>query len=185
MAKGGGFEREISKAFTIWLTGQEKPYQYWRMPGSGGLATLHEECKNLSGDIRALTHESSFLTEYFSIECKTGYPRTNFWQLFKQIKNYDLRDFWAQCIRDAEKANKKPMLIYRKKGQKIIVGLQWSEVEYFSLIHKALSDKANLTARFETKYGLPSVTFFDFYEFIEIVKPDTIKYISERFCNDI
>jgi hypothetical protein len=55
MGKGGDFEREISKAFTKWLTGVEKPYKFWRMPGSGGLATIHEENTNLSGDIRSVS----------------------------------------------------------------------------------------------------------------------------------
>ena len=32
MGKGGDFEREIAKTLTVWLTGKEKPYMYWRMP---------------------------------------------------------------------------------------------------------------------------------------------------------
>ena len=52
MGKGGDFERQVSKTLTKWLSGREKPYLFWRMPGSGGLATIHEENVGLSGDIR-------------------------------------------------------------------------------------------------------------------------------------
>ena len=123
MGKGGDFEREVSKTLTRWLTGKEKPYMYWRMPGSGGLATIHEENRGLTGDIRSLHPDAEFLTDCFSIECKTGYPRTSFWQHFKNLKNFSIKEFWQQCVNDAYKANKRPMLIYRKKGQQIILGI--------------------------------------------------------------
>lgn len=199
MAKGGDFEREISKTFSVWLTGKEKPYQYWRMPGSGGLATIHEEMKGLSGDIRALTPEAEFLTDCFSIECKTGYPRCSFWQTFKKIKGYDLKDFWIQCCHDAFRADKRPMLIYRKKGQRKIVGFQTSDVYDFDLLFKMdlpsikvrfvneielvnqeLIDKFKIDQKF--MLSLPDAVFYDFEDFFDILGPPDIKRFM-RFRN--
>lgn len=60
MAKGGSFEREISKYLTKWLTGTEKPYKYWRQDASGGLATIHAENVHLTGDIKPLVSKLNF-----------------------------------------------------------------------------------------------------------------------------
>jgi len=168
MGKGGDFEREISKCLTCWLTGEEKPYAYWRMPGSGSLSTIHEENKDLSGDIKAMTPEAEFLTNIFSIECKTGYPQTSFWQHFGRIKNFNIEIFWRQAFEDAVKANKYPMLIYRKKGRKPIIG-----------ISKYIKDKLRLEELpyLEMKFidNLPILVFFDCNDFLEVVTPQRIK----------
>lgn len=173
MAKGGDFERVISKAFTVWLTGKVKPYKYWRMPGSGGLATIHEECSNLSGDIRALANDAEFLTECFSIECKCGYPSTSFWQHFSNIKNFNLKEFWIQCCNDANKASKFPMLIYRKKRKKPIVGI--NEYVYQNYFFKKLEELNYIKMSFNIE--LDSIYLFDFETFLKLITPDDIKEI--------
>jgi len=173
MGKGGDFEREISKTLTEWLTGKKKPYMYWRMPGSGSIATIHEECSNLSGDIRSCHPDAEFLTDYFNIECKTGYPRTNFWQLFKGNKNYDLRGFWAQCWGDSQKADKRPMLIYRKKGHAIILGLDIKTRQEFELCYEELRSVPMVIVRFG--HNLPDTAFSDFNEFFKIITPDRMR----------
>ena len=119
MAKGKGkgslWERDIAKTLTKWLTGKEKPYVWWRMPGSGAIATISEENKELSGDIMPLRPEGAFLTDKFSIEAKTGYPSSSFHKHLKGVKNDEIRLFWEQCCGDANRASKLPMLIYKKK----------------------------------------------------------------------
>jgi len=167
--KGGDFEREISKFLSKWLTGKEKPYQYWRMPGSGGLATIHEENVGLSGDIRSLTPEAEFLTSIFSIECKTGYPKTTFWQHFKDIKGFPIKLFWKQCINDAKKADKEPMLIYRKKGKKPVVGITHNVDKMFRDIWVINS----ILIRF--KEYLPDLILYDMNDFFNNVKPDDLR----------
>ena len=177
MGKGGDFERQVSKDLTIWLTGKRKPYKFWRMPASGGLATIHEECSDLSGDIRCLDDDGGFLTDLFSIECKSGYPKTSFWQHFKNIKTFNLRDFWIQCCDDARKSDKYPMLIYRKKGRKPVVGI---DMIVFSIIDPVvpISNLSSIILNWEVNNDLlPSVIFFDYKDFFEMVKPDDIKEI--------
>lgn len=174
MGKGGDFEREISKALSKWLTGSEKPYKFWRMPGSGGLATIHEECSNLSGDIRALSADAEFFTDCFSIECKTGYPKTDFWQHFKHIKTFDLKNFWKQCIEDAYKSGKRPLLIYRKKGKQVIVGICMADKVALESIQSDLKSLACISVRFDLA-EFPEVTFYNFTEFFNLVTPVYIK----------
>jgi hypothetical protein len=119
--KGGEFERDISKFFTKWLTGKEKPYKFWRMPASGALATIHDENIDMAGDIRALDKDGRFLIDLFCIECKTGYPKTSFWQFFSK-SDFKLKLFWLQTIEETP-IGRYPMLIYRKKGRKSVVGI--------------------------------------------------------------
>lgn len=179
MGKGGDFEREVSKALTVWLTGKPKPYKYWRMPGSGGLATIHEENVDLSGDIRALAPDAEFLTDHFSIECKNGYPKTSFWQHFKNIKNFNIREFWIQCIDDAKKGDKSGMLIYRKKGQKYIVGIEVKEANKLRRMNLELFELPAITMTWECDY-LPPVEFFSFENFFKIITPKNIKEMMEK-----
>jgi hypothetical protein len=168
--KGSEFERQICKKLSIWLTGKEKPYQFWRVPLSGGLATIDEENCDLSGDIRALTKEGEFLTSIFSIELKTGYPKTNFHQHLKGIKNFSIEQFWKQTLCAAKKSNRNPMLIYRKKGMNIIIG-----------ITKDIDLKLNLQLRklmISFCNDIPDIIFYDFDDFFDNVKPESLKKLN-------
>lgn len=122
MSKGGENERKIAKTLTKWLTGKNKPYMFWRQDASGGLATVHVENKHMTGDICSIHPDSEWFTNIFSIEAKTGYPKTSFWQHFSKAK-FGIEEFWLQALDDAKKSSKEPMLIYRKKGRKWIVGI--------------------------------------------------------------
>jgi len=165
MGKGGDFERDVSKFLTVWLTGKKKPYMFWRMPGSGGLATIHEENVGLSGDIRSLSSESEWLTDKYSIECKNGYKTTSFWQHFKNIKGFNLEHFWKQCVDDASKGDKEPMLIYRKKGNPELVGFDhyWPGLNLPSI-----------RMLFSKEKKLPPLVFYNMKEFFKKMTPKDI-----------
>lgn len=179
MGKGGDFEREISKQLTVWLTGVEKPYKFWRMPGSGMMATIHEDCANMSGDIRSLGSDSAFLTDIFSVECKNGYPKTSFWQLFKHIKGFNIRLFWEQCLNDAAKGDKRPMLIYRKKGNPVIVGFS-VEDSYLMRTRCAAFERLPFQ-QIHFDNGDPiDVIFHNWVEFLECVTPEHIRQVFKK-----
>ena len=179
MAKGGEFEREISKYLTKWLTGNEKPYKYWRQDASGGLATIHEENVHLTGDIKPLAKDSEFLTDVFSIECKTGYPKTSFWQHFKPTK-FALEQFWAQCVEDTPE-DKYPILIYRKLRRKPIIGINSIIKDSLYFLIKDLNfvritwNKPFKCERCEQEHLIEDLFLFDMNSFFELVKPDHIK----------
>lgn len=158
-AKGSAWEREIAKALTMWVTGKEKPYVFWRSPSSGALATISQSL-DTSGDIIAIRPEGKFLTDIYSIEAKNGYPAASFDKHLKKTKNNDIESFWKQCVSDAEKAGKMPMLIFKKKGCQPIVGI--------------IADVGNLKYISLKFITLPTVRFYDFYNFLESVKPENI-----------
>lgn len=176
MAKGGDFEREIAKFLTKWASGKTKPYWYWRLLGSGSVATLSEENRELSGDLHALRPEACFLTDRFSIECKTGYPDTRFHQHFKGIKTFKIEEFWEQTIRDADRSLKFPMLIYRRKGMKPIVGIDL--VVYNKLGYKLQGIGFIMLGNFRNN-TIP-VWFYDMNKFFERITSDDIKNMGIR-----
>lgn len=173
-AKGSGWEREIAKFFTIWVTGSDKPYCYWRSPSSGALATI-AHADSVSGDIIAIRPEGEFLTNIFSIEAKVGYPKADFFQHFKDVKSDIIKDFWIQCIGDAEKSDKYGMLIFKKKGLKPIVGID-DDIKIFLDEHISLPKSLSLVY----DDGTPKINFYDMTQFFNVVTPQIIKMIGEK-----
>ena len=173
--KGGEFERDVAKFLTKWLTGKKKPLAFWRMPGSGSFATISEENSDMSGDIRGITSEGMEITNVISIECKTGYPKTSFWQLFKEIKNFNIKLFWKQCCNDAKKPGKYPVLIYRKLRQEVIIGI--NKVLDNKLIEK--KPKLDKLPSMEICWNdLESIKFYSMKKFFNVIKPEDIKDIK-------
>jgi len=173
MAKGGEFERDTAKFLTKWLTGKNKPYMFWRQDASGGIATVHIENNHMTGDICSLHPDSRWFTNIFSIECKTGYKQTSFWQHFTSI-NFGIEEFWKQACNDGEKANKLPMLIYRKKGRKIIIGI---DDRAYNKLNNKLSKLNHIRICWNKENTLCDCILFDMIDFFKIIKPDDIKEI--------
>jgi hypothetical protein len=171
--KGSELERQIAKFLTFWLTGQKKKYYFWRQDASGGIATMHEENVHMTGDIKSIHPDSEFFTDIFSIECKNGYPSTSFWQHFNETK-FGIEEFWLQAIEDASKAIKHPMLIYRKKGRKIIIGID-------KYIQEKLNNRLKGLNYIGVCWGDPdaceSCLLYDMVKFFDRVKPDDIRRI--------
>ena len=116
--KGSEFERRICRSLTKLVTGEEKPEIFWRSASSGGKATIEKEAGNMSGDIMSVNSAGQFIVDLYSIECKfykdwrfeeflTGKGKLNIW--------------WSQACRDAKKAGKNPMLIFKKNRSDIYV----------------------------------------------------------------
>ena len=109
--KGSKNEREVAKLFHKW-TG----YEFARTPQSGG---LHWKKQNTVGDIVCIDdrHGRKFP---FSIECKF-HQNIEFSHLIDGTigKNINkIIPFWEQCLGDAIKVNKTPILFMRKNGMK-------------------------------------------------------------------
>ena len=103
--KGDDNEREVSKWLTSW-TGEK----FTRVPSSGGL-----RWKNMSavcGDVVCENQDFNFL---FAVEAK-AYQKLNIkQQLGKRNLIYT---FFKQCVWDADRAGKLPLLIVRENGMK-------------------------------------------------------------------
>lgn len=103
--KGNRSERVAASLFAKWTK-----KSFARVPSSGGLQWKAAHAK---GDITCTTEGHYFP---FCLEIK-NYKELNFQQLLlPHLKNVKILEFWAQCKRDAELANKIPMLMMRYNG---------------------------------------------------------------------
>lgn len=171
--KGGSFERDVARKLTFWLSGQDKEYYFYRSPGSGGVATMNEENGEITGDIIAIKPEARLLTSKFSIECKDGYPDADFMKLFKNNKNDTIQGFWDQCIRDSRKANKQGMLIFRKKGMPILVGIEGN-----TIFSKTMQDVIKEYVILSYGDTLPNIVFFEFDMFLDKLDKKVVNKIK-------
>jgi hypothetical protein len=166
-AKGSAWERDVARFLTFWASGQEKDLWFWRSPASGGLTTLAKHM-NVSGDLVSLTPDAAFLTNLFSIECKVGYPDLDAFQHLKGNKSFELKNFWVQCCNDAKKANKQPLLIYKRRGCDPMVGIgKIIEVPTLECMVFFFND-------------IELLKLFKMKDFFDIVKPEHLKEIGEH-----
>jgi len=165
-AKGSGYERDICKMLTTWLTGKDKPYVWWRSPSSGALATITAQNPNLTGDIISVLPEGNFLTDKFSIEIKTGYPKSSFNKFFSGAKNNELEMFWKQATVDATKSNKEPMLVYKKDRKEPLLFIREYVKDKFPQL-----EELNY---FIVKFGNERIGVFNTDAFFTKIKPSDI-----------
>src|SRR5882672_9435645 len=79
MAKGGQFERDMCKAFSLWWTEGKHEDWFWRTAGSGARATVRaKQGKRTSGhgsDMCSTHPKANVLTRLITFEFKKGYNR--------------------------------------------------------------------------------------------------------------
>jgi hypothetical protein len=136
MAKGGGFENDMSKEFSLYLTHMKTEDGVRRTEGSGSKATSKSKAKqknirpDMFGDITYCIPECKYWFDVFSIECKTGYAKktkskkdkkrttVTMWSLLDLIDSQQMmtmfHEFWNQCLNDAIESKREPMLIFRR-----------------------------------------------------------------------
>lgn len=128
MAKGGNFEREVAKLLSLWWTEGERDDCIWRTDASGARATQRgkrgKKTAFQHGDLTFTDTCAAPLFQVFSIECKTGYARktksgeTQHWCVLDLIDSAQAETIfdkmWAQAVDDAEKSERRPLLIFRR-----------------------------------------------------------------------
>lgn len=103
--KGNKAERVAASLFKAWTN-----REFSRTPSSGG---LQWKSSNVKGDI-VCTKEGHYFP--FCVEVKS-YNKIDFSHAINPaIKNCDIFDYWKQCKRDADRANKVPLLMMRYNG---------------------------------------------------------------------
>jgi hypothetical protein len=142
MAKGGGYEGEISKEFSLYLTHMKTEDGVWRTESSGARATQKQKAKqklirpDMFGDITYTIPETKYWFDIFSIECKTGYAKKTknkkgttltMWSVIdlidSQQKMTAFHEFWNQCLNDAINSNREPMLIFRRNRRSSCIAM--------------------------------------------------------------
>lgn len=135
MAKGGSFENEMSKEFSLYLTHMRTEDGVRRTEASGAKATSKSKAKqkmirpDMFGDITYCIPETKYWFDIFSIECKTGYAKKTkskkkqsttltMWSLLDLIDSQQkmsvFHEFWNQCLNDAIESDREPLLIFRR-----------------------------------------------------------------------
>ena len=121
-AKGSSFERLICRRLTEWITGKPIPEIFWRSATSGAKATVDRKAgrdSNMGGDIVAIDPAGQPFIDRYSVECKN---RKSYGRLENVIAGKgELLEWWVQCARDAELAEKIPLLIYKAKGTPVYI----------------------------------------------------------------
>lgn len=126
MAKGGNYERELSRELSLWCSNGEDDDLFWRSASSGAKATQRakkgKKTKGHCGDICSTDPSSAFVTRVITIEAKRGYNDKNLANLVDkptrgQSANIDV--FVEQAILAARRADTPYwLLIHRRDGCK-------------------------------------------------------------------
>lgn len=145
--KGGNFEREICRTLSLWFTRNKTEDAFWRTAGSGGMATTRrKKGKAKAEDFGDIKHDLDCgkpLTNFFSIELKTGYGKRtkskaqkhqgktveihNNWSIMDCIDSTQQKPqfimFWEQAVRDADLSEREPMLIFRRNNKRTCIAV--------------------------------------------------------------
>lgn len=122
--KGGNFERLGCRTLTAWVTGRERPEIFWRSATSGAKATSEAKAGResyMGGDIIAVRPEGQWLTDAYSLEFK---DRKSIGTLpFMLQGRAEMLEWWQQCVSDASRAGKRPLMIFKGLRTPVFAGL--------------------------------------------------------------
>jgi len=167
---GGEYERDIAKFLTKWVSGDIKPYIFWRQDASGSIGTVMGD-KNFSGDIKVVVEEYKWFQNSYSLECKRNYDNLDFQDIFQKTKKDVLKEFWLQANKDVKNTKKQPILFYKKKGKQDIIGITETTL-------KRLKNKVNKLPCMRISYNsdnLPDIIIYNMEDFFKKVKIEDFK----------
>lgn len=131
--KGSTFERDIAKK----LNEKFETTEFSRSPGSGAFATTHSlpDYLKIYGDL--ITPQNF----KFCIECKKGYNSINQYSFFDYSS--DLWKFIEQCDKDASKAGRAGMLLFRQDRRPILAIIDSNIITNNKYRHITIHNKKN------------------------------------------
>lgn len=133
--KGGEFERLICRKLTKWVTGKEDPLIFWRSASSGAHATQKNKAgkeSKMYGDIMSIDPAGDFLTNKYVIECK--HYKNYCFEDFLVLDKGKVADWWKQVEGDALKADKEPMLIFKRNNYPILIMFNSENPDWYPII---------------------------------------------------
>lgn len=182
-SKGGSYERSLAKKLSLWWTGNERDDVIWRTQSSGGRFTQRakkgQDTQGQQGDLTCTDPIAKPLTDLLSIEAKRGYSKLD---ILNHIdgKNTEFETLWNQCVGDADKCNKNPMLILKRDRKSELVFLEKS---FFNVIidYRGFPVCRTLELAYNDK---PKIIGMKLYYFLEWCNPETIRSISNVKKNE-
>lgn len=174
-SKGCKAERDVAKLFKIWTK-----KEFARTPSSGG---LQWKSSNSKGDIVCTTEGHYFP---FCIEIKF-HREIDFSHLLNpKIKLPKILEFWQQCLRDATKAGKVPMLLMRYNGMPADFYFMVLPQAFFYKVSQGVGrpDIGLLFTKYNPdlsiKYNLQIIPSTDFFK----LRYKPIKLIAKTYIKD-
>lgn len=133
-AKGAGFEREVCKALSLWVSRGKDEDLFWRSAMSGGRATVAKKkgkaLARQAGDITATAPEGHALTDAFFIECK--FVKALRLDLFVQYGQGPLSQYWETARVQAALHKRAPMLICKENAGEVFVIMSKMDAALYS-----------------------------------------------------
>jgi len=171
-AKGGNFERRVSKDLSLLISKGSKKDLFWRSPSSGGRATIAirigDSADRISGDVIALSEEGRILTEHFLIECK-AYKDVQFDSFI--IKSTGLlQGFWEKTCIQAKSIDKHPLLIVKENFVKPYILLWDSSVRFLQRVGPICLIARKYVSK--TDYESSIISIIDYEKFVNYKDAD-------------
>lgn len=134
-AKGAAFERQVCKDLSRWYTAGSNEAVFWRSAISGGRATQAakqgQNLAHVSGDLCAVHPLGYPFVERVYTECKF-YRDLALIGLCLNLKS-GINRHWTDCVTNANRYGKLPLLIARQNRTPPFVCLNSSGTEAFAL----------------------------------------------------
>jgi hypothetical protein len=135
-AKGGGFEREICKTLSLWISEGKEDAVFWRSSQSGGRATLQARrgqrvSTTMLGDISAIHPLGHSLTDLFFMECK--FRKSMKLHLMFANGVSALADWWITCRLEARRARRHPLMFAKQNHGYILVCMSAEAMRIFGM----------------------------------------------------
>ena len=125
--KGNRGEREVVELCKKWWNDDT----FMKSPESGGMATMLEGFGAPKDLIGRLAGDLLVPTDFpFCIESKR-YKEIDLYSLIRNPENSDITQWWDQCVNDAKKASKVPLLTFREDRKKRYAAIRTIDLEEF------------------------------------------------------
>ena len=129
--KGSNFERDMARAISMWWTRESHDDCFWRVLGSGGMATRKERSGKATthasfNDIEPKTADAHAFTDKVILELKRGYHSWSITDVIdsKNPKKQKWAEFFEQTTY-AWKASKRKywVVIFKRDQRKIMIAI--------------------------------------------------------------
>lgn len=135
-SKGAAFERLVCTALSLWISDGKRDDLYWRSSMSGGRATVAfkkgGENRTQCGDITAIHPDGNALTDRCLISCKF-YQDLKIAGTVTGSTKAGLTSFWLECLEEAKRYNKLPVLIAKQNNVQPFICLNDAGVANFQV----------------------------------------------------
>lgn len=182
MSKGDSFERDRSRALSLWWSDGERDDLFWRNRTRITSNTPNKERQ--LGDLTTVHTDGIPFIETFNVEFKIGYSKTKKgvrhrvipWDLLDIIdgKGKTFEEFWEQTRSDAILSKRIPMLIFKRDHHTPVVALRRSDIRILEGLNGAILYK--YLCVWWPFYG--HIDLYAFDDFFGWLRPDVVKAFS-------